>query len=151
MFKKQYFTVTLLVFLMAALSACYDTPNFVEDNSEEGRGYAPVLSDITGYESQYSQGDEFTFVLQYFSQETIESITIHELVAEPGNSGTETVIQTFGPDAGSFSNRLHTDTLAVSYTVPQVADNTVITLKGKVTNVNTLADSVSFSITVIDD
>src|SRR5699024_9706494 len=139
--KKTLKLTGLSLALIFIMQACYDNPTFLEGNATEGKGYYPVLAQISGYEDQYAPDETVTFKLEYFSQGEIEAIELYEEIIISGDTTRNQVFSQ--PYQPSYSERLRLDTLMVNYEIPDVADSTQIDLTATVLNKNELSDSQS--------
>ncbi|GAA4296673.1 hypothetical protein [Nibribacter koreensis] len=146
--KKIAFYACLLGFGSFSLTACYDEPDFIKDNTTAtGVGSAPVsaneLKDLAtntnistannANTTQYMAGTELRYELQFFSESPVKEINVYETVG----AGTRTKVKTY-PYQPAFSKTDRTDTLVVSYTVPQAPVGTNVKIETEVLNQNNL-------------
>jgi hypothetical protein len=152
--KKLSFYICLLAFGSVTLTACYDEPDFVKDNTTlTGVGSAPVsgnelrnLATNTNLSTsnnattnQFAVGTEIKYELQFFSQSPIKEINVYETVGTSARAKVRTY-----PYAPAFSASDRTDTLIVSYVVPQAAVGTNIKVDTEILNQNSLSVTRSF-------
>ncbi|RNI22433.1 hypothetical protein [Rufibacter latericius] len=147
--KRLSIYTFLLAFGTLLLTACYDEPDFIKDNTTPtGKGSAPVsandLRDLStntsistsnnASTSQYTAGTQIRYELQFFSQSPVKEINVYETVG----AGTRTKVSTY-PYVPAFSQTDRTDTLIVTYTVPQAPVGTNVKIETEVLNQNNLS------------
>ena len=146
--KKIALYTCLLAFGAMSLTSCYDEPDFIADNTTPtGLGSAPVsandLFDLATNTTisttnnantrQYAPGTEIRYELQFFSESPVKEINVYQTVG----STARTKVKTY-PYAPAFSKTDRTDTLVVSYTVPQAPVGTNVRIETEVLNQNNL-------------
>ncbi|MFC6996988.1 hypothetical protein [Rufibacter roseus] len=146
--KKITLYLSLIAFSAFSLTACYDEPDFIADNTTPtGVGSAPVsgnelrnLATNTNFSTannantnKFAPGTELRYELQFFSESPIKEINVYETVG----AGTRTKVKTY-PYVPAFSKTDRTDTLIVSYTVPQAPTGTNVKVDTEVLNQNNL-------------
>jgi hypothetical protein len=146
--KNIAFYICLLALGSFSLTACYDEPDFIKDNTTPtGVGSAPVsandLRDLgtntlistvnNASTSQYTVGSQIRFELQFFSESPVKEINVYQTVG----AGARTKVQTY-PYVAAYSKQDRTDTLIVSYTVPQAPVGTNVRIETEVLNQNNL-------------
>lgn len=146
--KKLPFYISLIALSAFSLTACYDEPDFIKDNTTPtGVGSVPVSAnelrnlatntilstDNNANTNQFSPGAEIRYELQFFSESPIKEINVYETVG----SGTRTKVKTY-PYAPAFSKTDRTDTLVVAYTVPQAPVGTNVKVDTEILNQNNL-------------
>ncbi|GGK70747.1 hypothetical protein ACD591_04260 [Rufibacter glacialis] len=146
--KKIAFYLCGLALSGLSLTACYDEPDFIADNTTPtGVGSAPVsanelfdLATNTAISTannantrQYAPGTEIRYELQFFSESPVKEINVYQTVG----AGARTKVKTY-PYAPAFSKVDRTDTLVVSYTVPQAPPETNVRIETEVLNQNNL-------------
>ncbi|WP_207434105.1 hypothetical protein [Sabulibacter ruber] len=146
--RKIAFYALLLAFGSFFLTACYDEPDFIKDNTTPtGVGSAPVsaneLRDLNtnaaistsnnATTTKYTAGTEIRYELQFFSESPVKEINVYETVG----TGQRTKVRTY-PYQPAFSKTDRTDTLIVSYTVPQAPVDTNVKIETEVLNQNNL-------------
>lgn len=142
--KISFIPVTILSLLMASfLSSCYEEEVWLEDNIDPSGEYFPVIY-MNDLDNEYEADEAVTVVLEYFSLGTLEEIVLYQQV---GEENEEVVLST--PPNGAFSQKKSQDTLAITYTVPMIADTVDISLRAEARNANGLTKSSSNSFTAI--
>lgn len=133
----QYFTLVLFLATLF-LSSCYEEDPWLEDNITSTGEKFPVIY-MNEFESgTYSSGDVVEVVLEFFSEGELDKIVLYETI---GNSEKRKVSESAYVPA--FSERKALDTLALSYTVPVVADTVDIVLSAEAINTNGLTKESS--------
>jgi hypothetical protein len=147
--KKIALYTCLLAFGSFSLTACYDEPDFIKDNTTPtGVGSVPVsanelmdLSTNTAITTannattrQYAAGTQIRYELQFFSESPVKEINVYQTVG----TGARTKVSTY-PYTPAFSKTDRTDTLVVSYTVPQAPAGTNVRIETEILNQNSLS------------
>ena len=125
------------------LTACYEEENWLEDNITPTGEYYPTIymNDLAG---EYKAGTPAEVVLEFASQGTLREIVLYQTL----DTLAETEVSRT-PYRPAFSQTKAQDTLALTYTVPTVADTTEITLRAEAVNTNGLTASSSNSFKAI--
>lgn len=133
----------VLLIAAAALVACEEEPDqWLRDNTQEGRGYFPVIASaaVTAPAlTAVKPGSEVTVDLRYWSRDPIQEVRLY---ARPGATAPETLVSTT-PYAPAYSAVSRTDSVLLRYTVPAdlVPAKGALRLRAEVVNENTLTRS----------
>jgi len=143
--KLQYISLWLGLIVLS-VTACYEEPDWLGDNTTPGAGNFPVISlfELTNGE-EFAPGETAQMSLYYFSVDEIDRIVLFSII-----DGNETEVQSFAYQP-NFDETQQTDRLDMSYTVPaEVPGGTVITLKVEIFNKNGLTRSAEVTIRTPD-
>lgn len=134
---KTIFKALLLGFITVSISSCYNDDNWLDDNMEETGRSVPMIASFTTSDEDYSSGAEITLDLRYWSNDDIEQIDFFAQVEGHPELDDLRVI----PYEEAYSELSRTDSLLITYTVPDVPSGTDFGFQVVVKNENGLTAS----------
>ncbi|TXB62527.1 hypothetical protein [Phaeodactylibacter luteus] len=149
MFKiKQALPMLLILAAMAlSFSSCYETPDWVDENTAPGLGSYPVIASLAvSNGDSFKAGETVELDLRYWSDDPIREIVLTAVINE---ERTEAGSFNYEPN---FAEDSQTDKLLMNYAIPPdlPAEVASITLEVEIINENTLTRSSSVSVAIAE-
>lgn len=135
----------LFLFALLGFQSCYETPDWLEENTTPGLGNFPVIAAFSATNgTTFQAGETVNLDLRFWSvdpiQEIVLSSTIGELTSEVASFG-------YTPN---FDAESQTDKLLMDYNIPTSLDTSIseIILDIEIINENTLTRNRQITVAI---
>lgn len=135
----------LFLFALLGFQSCYETPDWLEDNTTPGLGNFPVIAAFSATNGNaFAAGETVNLDLRFWSVDPVREIVLSSTIG-----GVTTEVASFGY-AANFDADSQTDKLLMDYSIPASLDTSIteIMLAVEIINENTLARNRQITIAI---
>lgn len=131
---KNVIKILLIGMMSVGITSCYSDDTWLEENTEETGRSVPLIASFTTADEDYYPGSEITLDLRYWSNDQIAQVDFFAQVE--GHPDLDD-LRVF-PYEEAYSAESRTDSLLITYIVPNVPSGTEFGFQVVVKNENGL-------------